>query len=153
MPGWREKALCCLPVDRLVKSRRAQGCRPEGFTGLCSFLCGGSVSAITGPPIPRLVPPASAATQLYSKKRFLKNMNPRFTKPFLLPPPLPPPPLVRILICSFFSHIKGFRSLRSALLRICLSSHRIQPPQQASLSRSPWRARWSMTALMGRTKG
>lgn len=49
VPGWREKALCCLPVDRLVKSRRAQGCRPEGFTGLCSFLCGGSVSAITGP--------------------------------------------------------------------------------------------------------
>lgn len=148
MPGWREKALCCLPVDRLVKSRRAQGCRPEGFTGLCSFLCGGSVSAITGPPIPCLVPPASAATQLYSKKRFRKNMNPGFTKPFLLAPPP-----VRILICSFFSHIKGFRSLRSALLRIRLSSHRIPPPQRASLSRSPWRDRWSMTALMGRTKG
>lgn len=56
VPGWREKALCCLPVDRLVKSRRAQGCRPEGFTGLCSFLCGSSVSAITGPPIPSGAP-------------------------------------------------------------------------------------------------
>lgn len=86
VPAWREKALCCLPVDRLLKSRRAQGCRPEGFTGLCSFLCGSSMSAITGPPIPVWCPPASAATQLYSKKLFLKNMNPRFTKPFLSPP-------------------------------------------------------------------
>lgn len=50
VPAWREKTPCCLPVDRLLKSRRAQGCRPEGFTGLCSFLCGSSMSAITGPP-------------------------------------------------------------------------------------------------------
>lgn len=50
VPALREKTLCCLPVDRLLKSRRAQGCRPERFTGLCSFLCGSSMSAITGPP-------------------------------------------------------------------------------------------------------
>ena len=86
--GWREKALGCLPGDRLVKSRRAHGCRPEGFTGICSFRCGSSVSAITGPPIPVWVPPASAATQLYSKKRFPKKANPGFTKPFLPPPPV-----------------------------------------------------------------
>lgn len=44
VPVWREKALCLWSVDRLVKLRRAQGRRPEGFTGLCSFLYGGSVS-------------------------------------------------------------------------------------------------------------
>lgn len=43
VPAWREKALCSWSVDRLVKLRRAQGHRPEGFTGLCSFLCGSSV--------------------------------------------------------------------------------------------------------------
>lgn len=52
VPVWREKALCSLSVDRPV--RRAQGRRPEGFTGLCSFLCGSSVSttATTDPPSP-----------------------------------------------------------------------------------------------------
>ena len=43
VPAWREKALCSRPVDRLVKLRKAQGQRPEGFTGLCSFLCRSSV--------------------------------------------------------------------------------------------------------------
>lgn len=56
VPVWREKALCCLSVDRLVKLRRAQGHRPEGFTGLCSFLCGSSVSTTTDPPIPAWCP-------------------------------------------------------------------------------------------------
>lgn len=59
VPVWREKALCSLPVDRLVKLRRAQDHRPEGFTGLCSFLCGSSVSTIatTDPSYSSLVPP------------------------------------------------------------------------------------------------
>ena len=59
VPVWREKALCSLSVDRPVELRRAQGHRPEGFTGLCSFLCGSSVStpAAIDPPAPSLVPP------------------------------------------------------------------------------------------------
>ena len=66
VPLWREKALCSLSVDRLVKLKRAQGHRPEGFTGLCSFLCGSSMStaAITDPPIPVWCPPVSTATWL-----------------------------------------------------------------------------------------
>lgn len=62
VPVWREKALCCLSVDRLVKLRRAQGHRPEGFTGLCSFLRGSSV-AVCQPlqtllPLPGAPPPS-----------------------------------------------------------------------------------------------
>ncbi len=58
VPVWREKALCSLPVDRPVKLRRAQAHRPEGFTGLCSFLCGSSVSttATIDPPAPACCP-------------------------------------------------------------------------------------------------
>lgn len=58
VPVWREKALCFWSVDRPVKLRRAQGHRPEGFTGLCSFLCGSSVStsAATDPPAPAWCP-------------------------------------------------------------------------------------------------
>lgn len=64
VPAWREKALCSWSVDRLVKLRRAQGHRPEGFTGLCSFLCGSSVSAAatTDPLAPAWCPPATTAT-------------------------------------------------------------------------------------------
>lgn len=58
VPVWREKALCFWSVDRPVRLRRAQGHRPEGFTGLCSFLCGSSVSTIaaTDPPAPAWCP-------------------------------------------------------------------------------------------------
>lgn len=43
--AWCVKALRSWSFDRLVKLRRAQGYRPEGFTGIFSFLCGSSVSA------------------------------------------------------------------------------------------------------------
>lgn len=58
VPVWREKVLCFLSVDRPVKLRRAQGHRPEGFAGLCSFLYGSSVSTIAtrDPPAPAWCP-------------------------------------------------------------------------------------------------
>lgn len=64
VPVRREKAQCFWSADRPVKMRRAQGHRPEGFTGLCSFLCGSSVStsAAYRPSCPCMVPPASPAT-------------------------------------------------------------------------------------------
>lgn len=84
VPVWREKALCSLSVDRPVKLRRAQGHRPEGFTGLCSFLCGSSMSttATTDPPAPawcplrvqlhdRLYAMKGPAPKLYSKRLYL----------------------------------------------------------------------------------
>lgn len=61
VPVWRENAPCSGAADGLLEPRRAQGHRPEGFTGLCSFLSGSSVSttSTTDPPTPHMVPPAA----------------------------------------------------------------------------------------------
>lgn len=95
VPVWREKALCSLSVDRPVKLRRAQGHRPEGFTGLCSFLCGSSVSttATTDPPAPAWCP---LPVQLHGWLQAMKA----------------PPPCAHFTVNSYF-YRKWIRGLQS----------------------------------------
>lgn len=81
VPVWCEKALCSLSADRLVTLRRAQTQRPEGFTGLCFFLCGSSVStaATADHPAPEwcpLSPPNSTVkrgSELYKAMKKTKT--------------------------------------------------------------------------------
>lgn len=149
--GVRKPRVVCLVIGRRSRGR-AQGHRPEGFTGLCSFLC---VSTTTDPPIPAcchppiLLPACNATCLITGYKRtpasFPQLYCKRLPKEMVYKATSIPPLSLNANLLIFF-HTKGFLSPGSSLLPIAACLRLVPPPRRSALpgrlgeAAGPWQS-------------